>query len=69
MYFYNVDSKPFEIGFFPLMLRTILYFQVNVVLDFPLTYRSTAVICQSDCACLHKTVNMTIFFVKSNENT
>ena len=25
--------------------------------------------CQSDCACLHKTVNMVVFFVKSNENT
>ena len=24
---------------------------------------------QSECACLHKTVNMVVFFVKSNENT
>ena len=23
----------------------------------------------SECACLHKTVNMAVFFVKSNENT
>jgi len=27
------------------------------------------VLCQSECACLHKTVNMVVFFVKSNENT
>ena len=25
--------------------------------------------CQSEWACLHKTVNMVVFFVKSNENT
>ena len=25
--------------------------------------------CQSECACLHKTINMVVFFVKSNENT
>ena len=25
--------------------------------------------CQSECACLHKTVNMVVFFVKCNENT
>jgi len=26
-------------------------------------------ICQSECACLHKTVNMVVFFVKSKGNT
>ena len=26
-------------------------------------------LCQSEWACLHKTVNMVVFFVKSNENT
>ena len=26
-------------------------------------------LCQSECARLHKTVNMVVFFVKSNENT
>ena len=25
--------------------------------------------CFAECACLHKTVNMAVFFVKSNENT
>ena len=25
--------------------------------------------CQLECACLYKTVNMVVFFVKSNENT
>ena len=32
-------------------------------------YKNVAVICHSECACLHKTVNMAVFFVKSNENT
>ena len=36
-------------------------------LDFPIIYRNVSVICQSKCACLHKTVNMVVFFVKSNE--
>ena len=38
-------------------------------LDFPMTYRNASVLCQSECACLHKTVNMVVFLVKSNENT
>ena len=54
---------------FPLMLKTIIYVHVNIILDFPITYRNASVICQSECACLHKTVNMVVFFVKSNENT
>ena len=44
-------------------------FHVNIILDFPITYRNATVLCQSECACLHKTVNMVVFFVKSNENT
>ena len=36
---------------------------------FPITYRNASVFCQSECACLHKTANMVVFFVKSNENT
>ena len=51
------------------MLRAIIYFHVYIILDFPITYRNASVLCQSDCACLHKTVNMVVFFVKSNENT
>ena len=39
------------------------------MLDFPISYRNASVLCQSECACLHKTVNMVVFFVKSNENT
>ena len=34
-----------------------------------LSYRNASVLCRSECACLHKTVNMVVFFVKSNENT
>ena len=51
------------------MLRTIIYFHVNIILDFPITYRHASVLCQSECPCLHKTVNMVVFFVKHNENT
>ena len=42
---------------------------VYIILDFPVTYRNASVLCQSECACLHKTVNMIVLFVKSNENT
>ena len=51
------------------MLRTPIYFHVYIILDFLITYRNVSVLCQSECACLHKTVNMVVFFVKSNENT
>jgi len=51
------------------MLRTMICVHVYMMLDFPITYRNAAVICHSECACLHKTVNMAVFFVKSNENT
>ena len=54
---------------FPLMLRTIIYVHVYIILDFPITYRNALVLCQSECACLHKTVNMVVTFVKSNEKT
>ena len=46
------------------MSRTIIYFHVYIILDFP-----ASVFCQSEYACLHETVNMEDFFVKSNENT
>ena len=53
------------------MLRTMIYIHVYIihVLDFPITYRNASLLCQSECTCLHKTVNMVVFFVKSNENT
>ena len=51
------------------MLRTIKYVHVYIILDFPATYRSASVPFQSECTCLHKTVNMVVFFIKSNENT
>ena len=49
------------------MSRTIIYTHVNTI--FPITYRNASVLCQSEWACLHKTVNIVVFFVKSNENT
>ena len=51
------------------MSRTIIYFYINIILDFPKTYIHASVLYQSERACLHKTVNMIVFFVKSNENT
>jgi len=54
------------------MSRTIIYFHVYIILDIILlsiTYKNASVLCQSECACLHKTVNMVVFLVKSNENT
>jgi len=51
------------------MSRTIQYFHVYIRLDFPIAYENASVICQSECACLHKTVNLVVFFVKSNDNT
>ena len=47
----------------------IIYVHVYIILDFPITYRNTSVLCQSECACLHKTVNLIVFLVKSNETT
>ena len=51
------------------VLRTMIYFHVYIILDFLITYINASVLCQSECACLHKTVNMMVFFAKSNENT
>ena len=51
------------------MLRTQIYFHVCIILDFPITFINTSVLCQSECTCLHKTVNIVVFFVKSNGNT
>jgi len=51
------------------MSRTLIYFQVNIIWDFPKTYRNASVHCQSECICLHKTVNMVVFVNKCNENT
>jgi len=42
---------------------------VYTILVFSMTLRNASVLCQSECACLHKTVNMVVFFVKGNENT
>jgi len=44
------------------MLRIIIYFYVYIILDFSITYRNASLLCQSECACLHKTVNMVVFF-------
>ena len=53
------------------MLRTLIYFHVYIILDFLKTYRNDSVFCfcQSECAFVHKTVNIAVFFLQSNENT
>ena len=51
------------------MSRTIIYFHVYIIVDVPITYINASVLCQSESVCLHKTVNMVDFLVKSNENT
>ena len=50
------------------MLRRIIYFHVYIILDFHIRYKHDSVICQLECACLHKPANMVLFFVKGNEN-
>ena len=51
------------------MLRMIIYFYVYITLDFSITYRNASLLCQSECACLYKKVNMVVFVVENNENT
>ena len=51
------------------MLRTMIYVHVYIILHFPITYSNGSVFCQSECVCLHKTVNKVVFIVKNNENT
>ena len=51
-----------------IMLRTILCLCLHFI-DFPITYRNSSVLYQSEYACLHLTVNMVVLLVKSNENT
>jgi len=48
---------------------TIVYVHVNILLDFPITYRNVYELSHSECACLHQTVNIAVFFTKNNENT
>ena len=59
-----IFSKKFEIWCFPQMSRTIICFYVYIILDFPITYRNESVLCQSECPCVHKTVNMVVFSLK-----
>jgi len=51
------------------MSRTIIYFHVYILLDFPIPYINASVLCQSECACSHQTLNMVVFFVNINEHT
>ena len=51
------------------MSRRIIYFHVNIILNFPITYKTALVLCQSESECLHQTVNMVVFFTNNNDNT
>ena len=44
--------------------NNINYVRVNITLDFPITYKNATVSFQSECACLHQTVNMVVSFSK-----
>jgi len=46
------------------MPMTKRYVHVNIILDFPIIYKKVSVRCQLECACLHQTVNMIVFFIK-----
>ena len=39
-----------------------------MIINFSIAYRNSSVLCQSECAYLHKTVNIVVFFVKSDKN-
>jgi len=43
------------------MSSTIVCVNVNILSDFSITYTNKSMLCQSECACLHKTVNMVVF--------
>ena len=45
---------------------TIIYVHVNIILHLSITYNKVPY--QSECACLHQTVNIIVFFTKNNEN-
>ena len=40
---YNIIAKKFEIVF-PLVSKTIVYFHVYIILDFPITYGNVSVL-------------------------
>ena len=68
-YFYNkYIVNMFEIVF-SFNVKDTHTFPCLQILDFPITSRNVSVLCQSECACLYKTVNIVVFFVNSNENT
>ena len=50
------------------MSRKIIYVHVNIILDFPIKHTNASVLCQSECACLHQTVNIVVFLTKDNAN-
>ena len=42
---------------------TVIYFHVDIILDFPLTYKNASVLCL-ECACQHNTVNINFPLLK-----
>jgi len=49
------------------MSRTIIYVHVYIFLDFPnpITNKNASKLYQTECACLHQTVNTIVFFSKT----
>jgi len=51
------------------MSRTIIYVDVNLILDFPIEYKNDSVLCHSECTYLHQTIKHGSFLFKNNKNT
>jgi len=58
--------KVFKIVFFFNIKDNNIFIYLH---NIRLSYNNDSVLCQSECACLHKTVNRVVSIVKSNENT
>jgi len=44
---------------------TIIFVHVYIISVIPITYRNSSVRGHSECACLHHTVNIVVFFTKT----
>ena len=82
VHFHEYECSPFWVGISTICMIIVKMFEIGLTFNvkdnnilpclhnirLPITYRNASVLCQSECACLHKTVNMVVFFVKSNEH-
>ena len=57
---YNIIAKKFEIVF-PLVSKTIVYFHVYIILDFPITYRNDSVLVNQNTHVYKSTSQLSLF--------